>query len=473
MVTASPIERTWLSIFWRPPLLRHNNPAAQTDIPVQLSLPPKPYNPPCLGRMLLAAVLFALTSLTGCSPAIQPAPIPAPTAQLPTPELASTPGPTEPTPISVVMASSPTIRPTVVQPAVTAPASSTPETPASASTTAPPDEIDGSCDRLCAAEFWLDGATVAAVQAELDRGAHPAAGDDGWIPALGYAVTLGNSPEIIRLLLAAGASPNARNVCCGSIPLQVAALYAASGPKDAYQMPGHVDEFEAAIVEIIELLLEYGADATVRGRSGQTTISLYFGTLAEQFLNMGESHVPNARIVELLLPPGLEFTPENDTDAKILTHAMLVGSDPEIIALLLDHGAGEAAITREHGGNTLLHIAAKFNAGPQVFKLLLEMGEDVTVQGPYGWTVLHLAARVTILDPEVVAVLLDAGADVNVVDDDGRTPLHHAAMRSVPEVISLLLDAGADVAARDDEENIPRHLATFGDYFLTVVFQGH
>ena len=58
-------------------------------------------------------------------------------------------------------------------------------------------------------------------------------------------------------------------------------------PPPEPQIPGHMDDLPENAVEIIELLLEYGADAAVREKYGQTALFLYLGTLLEQSVNAG------------------------------------------------------------------------------------------------------------------------------------------------------------------------------------------
>ena len=107
---------------------------------------------------------------------------------------------------------------------------------------------------------------------------------------------------------------------------------------------------------------------------------------------------------------------------------------------------------------------ALYSAGPQVFKLLLENGADLTAKGAFGRTALHLAVRNGDIDPQVIRLLLDSGADVAARSDEGATPLHHAARHSGPEVVRILLERGADVAARGDLLKTPLHTAMTDGY---------
>ena len=306
--------------------------------------------------------------------------------------------------------------------------------------------------------------TLESVNTELGRGADPAGGSDSLLLAISY----GAHPEIVRLLLESGADPNVQGES-GYTPLMIAALGATytPPPDPAMQIPGYLDNFPANAAEIIELLLEYGADAAIREKYGQTALFLYLATLLEQSVNAGNSDdlaPPDPWIVELLLPEGVGLTAEHESDRLILTYAMWAGADADTIALLLDQGAGAASKGNGYGDVPLLHLAANFTADAQVFKALLDRGEDVAARDSNDWTALHMSVRNGNLDPEVIRLLLDAGADVAARAEDGDTPLHHAASHSGAEVVRLLLERGEDVNAQDRHMKTPLHAATSDGY---------
>jgi hypothetical protein len=74
-------------------------------------------------------------------------------------------------------------------------------------------------------------------------------------------------------------------------------------------------------------------------------------------------------------------------------------------------------------------------------RLIAEKGnsrEDL----PPGLTFLHLAA--TARRPEIIKLLVDAGADVTAKDNQGGTPLGYAVFMANAETVKVLLDSGAD-----------------------------
>lgn len=442
---------------------------------------------PFLRASMLALTALVMVGLAACdrqpdSPATS---IPTPPVALTAPALSSAPSPTPPSPAAAttdaptprVPAWTPRPWPTpsmalatpTIAPSATPSQNISPATPWPSPTPEPTPAPSGPCGELCSAELWEGDATVESVQAELDHGADPAARDDDGTPVLAYAITFSNSPEIAKLLLEAGADPNAIDGYEGATSLHYAALVAAYAyhPHTSDRISGDVDDYAADAIEIIGLLLEHGADAATRDEDGQTALVWYIGNLAEQLFDGDKSHdpqPPDPRVVGMLLSHGAELSAEHEADALVMQYAMWMGADAEVIALLLDHGAEDARKAWDDWENTLLYLAAEFTADIEVFKLLLDRGEDVTAQISFGWTVLHIAVREKDIAPEVVRLLLDSGADIAAKADQGDTPLHHAASHSGPEVVRLLLERGADVTARDDLKNTPLHAAVSHGY---------
>ena len=346
---------------------------------------------------------------------VAPTPTIVPSPTITSRETTSTPPPTPtitPSPTLSTSAAtntpppSPTTAPSATPP-LTAPAS----TPSPSPTERPTEAPTGRCGELCNYEFWQGGdVSVAEVRAELERGADVNARHSSGDTPLHWAVYLDAAPEIIRLLLDHGADAAAKDAQGTSIlsyalvnfrTSEIIKLLLESGADasaknehgthilhDAVRFAAYASHPEtlklgsetgrnlpAESVEIIQLLLEHGADASDKDGFGQPVLFIYFGTIIE-----AESYNPDPRVVELLLEHGaqVEVTLEDYT-GQVMDFALWAGAGADIISVLLEHGTDATA--RGDDGDTLLHMAALFTAEPQVFELLLDNGADVAARG--------------------------------------------------------------------------------------------
>jgi len=161
---------------------------------------------------------------------------------------------------------------------------------------------------------------------------------------------------------------------------------------------------------------------------------------------------------------------------------------PDIVALLLDHGAEVNAPDRN--GVTPLMLAVHERGFPEIVKFLIEKGAQVDARSNNGSTPLHRAAQASIsnryrypllcmtsIHPdyrrdieevrqrplEMIQLLLDTGAQVDARDEDGNTPLIVAAKGTDrPEIIQLLIEKGAEVNARNNDGSTALMVAARG-----------
>jgi ankyrin repeat protein len=341
-----------------------------------------------------------------------------------------------------------------------------------------------------------------------------AKGHDGKTP-LDYAASYGQV-EVARLLLAAGANPNA------IVEDKEPVVDRPAGTPLYYAVQGdHKD--------MVELLLDSGADANAKGRYGATVLywSAETGRLDMVKLLIAKGANPNIQmedndfcdgtslgvaiehgyveVAEALILGGADVNGKNDSGWTPLHTAMIsyysaavdaavkakyptaaaqesdwdnyVALAKEIhqrlssqmVRLLIAHGADVKAKDKE--GMTPLHCAAYFG-DRNVVQLLLAEGAEVnarTVRDPKpdaiawerdlgyrlgpGVTPLHEA--VAGWDPGVVELLLAHGADVRAADEAGMTALHKAAAKGRASVTQLLLARGAEVNAKDGKGATP------------------
>lgn len=145
--------------------------------------------------------------------------------------------------------------------------------------------------------------------------------------------------------------------------------------------------------------------------------------------------------VEALLQNGADVQAEQEDRTTPLQLA-ITRNRPEVVALLLDHGA---PIDQLSIGIPPLHFAAERGL-VKVVAVLLDKGAAVNqVYTLYGLTSLHYAALRG--HREIVTLLLNKGAAVNQPTPSGMTPLHLAARGGHRHVIEELLKSGADKTA--------------------------
>jgi ankyrin repeat protein len=235
--------------------------------------------------------------------------------------------------------------------------------------------------------------------------------------SLHYAAAYG-SVEAMRMLLAAGADPDAKNDF-DATPL----MWSATEP------------------EKVRLLVNHGADVNAKSKMGRTAIWLASA-------NDGSSGT-----VEFLLEHGAKL---DGTEILPATYS----NDSATIRLLVDKGANVNA-KGPTGVTPLLNIA--MNGNLKVAEMLLARGADVNAacSPEFGGSVkagkIALGSLTPILAASVygpydlVRLLLDAGANVNDRDVRKMTPLMNAVATDHAEArtIRLLLERGADLNARD------------------------
>ncbi len=237
------------------------------------------------------------------------------------------------------------------------------------------------------------GGSVELVQLLLAQGAKPDATDAGGLGPVYYAASAGRT-DVVALLLDKGVDVNRRNMYGFS------ALYAASsvGAKD-----------------VVEMLLAHGAKL---GDGWNTGLSAAL-----------DAHRPD--IARLVLD---HATPEERKAAGIVAlYRMADAGDLAAVKLLLDYGvpptfvdtAGDTALTRSLAG------PGGRPGYPTIARMLIE------ARAPLDARSLLLACQQGFAD--VVKAMLARGVDLDVVDEDGSYPIVLAARSGSVQTFSLLL----------------------------------
>lgn len=224
-------------------------------------------------------------------------------------------------------------------------------------------------------------------------------------------------PDIIELAISLGASANVEDKK-GRTPLLVAVDNGCSTAAQA--------------------LITAGASTTVLDESGRNLLQVAVSSqniFRERLENIRDYDYSLAETVDAgvyQLPVHIADDPRQ-TFLKRLYHWIEIAPDP-LMDLIKDPDF-IAAINEDH-------------EHPEIIRLLLDHGADLKVKTSEGETVLHLA----IGSAPRVKVLLERGArvlDVDARDNRGRSALHHAAAAGNHAAMEILLANQADVTLRD------------------------
>lgn len=222
----------------------------------------------------------------------------------------------------------------------------------------------------------------------------------GATPLWRAAVT--GSPEITRLLLDAGADPNAGS----DLGSPLFAAIANTKPESAH-------------ASVIDLLLAQGADVKIAGQSGLTPL-------------LAAVWKQDAGLVQRLITLGADVNRRDASGETPLGHAALK-NDLALSRLLIEAGAD--VNQPSFYGSTPIFPAAE-NGSLELVKFLLDKGARLEVTNDLG------------LSPLTSCVALLGMKDMTLPDSSGLAP---QPLAEAERIISFLLDQGLDPNQRGKE----------------------
>lgn len=260
--------------------------------------------------------------------------------------------------------------------------------------------------------------TVERIRAITESGEDINVKGEGGITLLMACVVFGDNPEVVDILLKAGADVNAKDNY-GRNALFLALFGYTRRPANP---------------EIIRMLAEAGSDITVKW-NGHTVRELAAKSrnpeirkMAYTLLTNGSGPVQNllGEVMHVMATPRVSWEKRGEQIRNIVT--------PERVKSIIDSGADVNA--KGEQGITLLMVAAAFSDNPGIVSSLLRAGADVNAR-VYGSSTILMQTVIHSQNPEIVRLLIDAGADVDAKDSEGFTAGHLAKGNKNPEIRAM------------------------------------
>ena len=214
-------------------------------------------------------------------------------------------------------------------------------------------------------------------------------------------------------------------------------------------------------VDLVEKLLQCGADANVRGPDGAglLQVAAVFGVLEALAILLKAGADPNARggeygnaLQAIAAYDGLKL--------NALDLMLSAGADIDLQGGKFGHALVAAAATE-------LHPAVEVSEPTwQVIRLLLEFGANPNAAGGRSGTAL--GASVARKDYRSVQELLENGADINAYLNDWGSVLQIASWDGDVQMVRMLLDNGANINAQGGSYDNALQAASAGGYSQVV-----
>lgn len=330
------------------------------------------------------------------------------------------------------------------------------------------------------------------IQYLIKNGASTKAQNNLGSTPLHEAVRRGNV-EIIKILLNNGANINARD-SLGKTPILIPItksqneIYtvllmnkADANAKDLYgDTPLHIATMSAVDVNILQKLVDAGADINERNKSGVTPLALSVDN------NLKEH-------IKFYANLGADINAEDKFQETPLTKSFL-NKDISVLEMLVN---SKNISSRDSAGNTPLHLALLKKVDMKYVNYLLSCGADIDARNSDGDSILYLAVKNNM--QEIGQILINKGANVYATntanysplrlamttggttqdwvlgstvisgdDGNGNTPLHYAAEWKLDDSIAYIIQKGGLVDKKNSNGETPLYNAVKSNSASTV-----
>lgn len=228
-----------------------------------------------------------------------------------------------------------------------------------------------------------------------------------------------------------------------------------------------------ASLEVCEFLIECGADLDAETHHGMNALKFAVGCDTHRTKHGSyRGQIANLPIVKLLIKCGAKQHAQCEWDGSTLLHYACEHVEIEVVEYLLEHSGDSLNVQDKWGKSPLLHclsrwgqsfIHARLTDQLKIVRLLVDNGEEVDGLDNYGRTPLMNAIRDMQVGPQMIKLLVELGANVKYTDDSNNTVLSLLAnpqltstskKKNPCEIIKLLVELGADVNHTNGRESI-------------------
>ncbi len=267
-------------------------------------------------------------------------------------------------------------------------------------------------------------------------------------PVMPYVTWVNPDPDLMRMLLEAGADPN------GKAPQSHTALMGLL----------YENRYNERIVELVKMLLEAGADPNQTSESNEYTLLM---VLLSEHSRYDETGI---ELMRILLEAGADRTAKDKNGYGLLNYLREGRSGANQVRRLLDTARRETTrgeTTR--GGVAGLNSLSSREKCRRLFEYIDEkrndlvkdlLETDIEINSCYSRGRRPVMSRMIWAnpDPDLMRMLLEAGADPNGKSPQGQTALTvllytYDYDERTMELIRILLEAGADPLAKDNKNN--------------------
>ena len=245
--------------------------------------------------------------------------------------------------------------------------------------------------------------------------------------------------------------------------------------RDTYGWTALMYASENGHMEIVKLLLEKGADISIRSRKGYRKgytalliaaekgnaniieILLNAGADINERINFilkfkGKSAVEIAhkrgheKLLELLILRGADLTNLKETIIEnLIINKIKIGDMSSCLLIMNNYKVNYKY--KDKDDNTFLHHAALVD-NKELLKEFIKRGCNISLRNINGFTALVIALQKGYID--LVKLLIDKGANVNDKEGNGMTTLIIASKEAHVEVVKTLIDKNVNIYEKDN-----------------------